>query len=221
MVADLVASRTKADLHVHGAEIVGLTKMSATYPAADWTGKQCEDNLEAASVEFTWTLDTAEKKLYKQCNYRNGVLDAGFDNKLANAGSCDESQGTFKCAATDEDAISAANRKRLYCVEAFFCPADAGACDAANVDVSLSELRCSTGLVYDGSPADVVPALISQTGVRFSWLDTSQEEEGFRIFRSPVDAPAKSTLIADIPTKSAKCAPRASTGPAVDLYRNS
>ncbi|KAJ1451351.1 hypothetical protein M885DRAFT_529968 [Pelagophyceae sp. CCMP2097] len=211
MIEDTIRSRLTVDFYQHGgAGGDALQSMVATYPAADWTGAMCEDKMDGnanGGVDWTWELDTSEKTLYRQCIYRNGFLvdDDAFSKDLADGSAC---KGTpKKCKVRDTDRIGGSeddNRKHLYCVEALFCPRGV-ACDAGAVDPSLIEVRCSTGLVYDGSPADVVPALISSTGVRFAWLDTSLLEHGFRIFRSPVDAKEKTTLIADIPTSSKSC----------------
>mmetsp|Transcript_25125 Transcript_25125/g.84415 ORF Transcript_25125/g.84415 Transcript_25125/m.84415 type:complete len:1058 (+) Transcript_25125:35-3208(+) len=207
MVDHTIAARTSADLHqyVEGAPM-GLVSVEATYPAANWGSAKCEDNFDSG-VNFAWSLQQTEKKLYRQCTYRNGANHEEFTNKVASASDdfCKEGASSKTCTIRDEDGIGVDDRKRLYCVEALFCPLGVDCKIADNVDPSLTEIRCSTGLVYDGAPADVVPALISATGVRFSWLDTSEVEEGFRIFRSPVGAPEKTTLIADIPTTSKHC----------------
>mmetsp|Transcript_25123 Transcript_25123/g.84394 ORF Transcript_25123/g.84394 Transcript_25123/m.84394 type:complete len:1055 (+) Transcript_25123:94-3258(+) len=211
MIEDTIRSRLTVDFYQHGgASGNALQSMAATYPAADWTEGNCTDKMDGnanGGVDWTWELDTSEKTLYRQCIYRNGFLvdNDAFSKDLADGSAC---KGTpKKCEVRDTDRIGGSeddNRKRLYCVEALFCPRGV-ACDAGAVVPSLIEVRCSTGLVYDGSPADVVPALISSTGVRFAWLDTSLFEQGFRIFRSPVDAKEKTTLIADIPTTSKHC----------------
>ena len=62
------------------------------------------------------------------------------------------------------------------------------------------------GDVFDGSPADVVPSLLDEWGVSFSWLDTSLEERGFRVFRSSASDPTDSygTLIADVRSTSTR-----------------
>ncbi|KAJ1446359.1 hypothetical protein M885DRAFT_591847 [Pelagophyceae sp. CCMP2097] len=208
MVSQLRRLRKTADLHQHGGGgRAGLVAVEATYPAADWDENKCTVNKDSG-VNFAWSVNTTEKTLYRQCSYRNGVLHAAFVNQIASASaSICQSDGkqTTTCEIRDEDGIGDTDdRKRLYCLEALFCPLGVP-CDTAHVDETLMETRCSTGLVYDGAPADVVPALVSSIGVRFSWLDTSQTEEGFRIFRSPVDAPTKTTLIADIPIKSDRC----------------
>jgi hypothetical protein len=197
MVADTIASRTSPDLWLRGGPgAVGLTGVSATYPNAE----RCDSTNNG--IALRWNLDVSQKTLFRQCTYRNGLLQAGFTNNIASGCPNDS------CSVQDTDSIASGagdNRKRLYCVEALFCPVGSAKCDAGNIDQALTELRCSTGLAYDGSPADVVPALISATGVRFSFLDTSLEEDGFRIFRSAVDTPGKTTLIADIPTRSVGC----------------
>ncbi|KAJ1451362.1 hypothetical protein M885DRAFT_468528 [Pelagophyceae sp. CCMP2097] len=210
MVQHTMLSRTTVELYQHGgAEGAALSGMAATYPAADWTQPTCvanKDTADTGGVDWTWQLDTSEKTLYRQCIYRNGELVDGesFSKGMADGSACIGSLKK-KCSVHDPDGISGDSRKRLYCAEALFCPRDRKCDEMAAVVNSLTEMRCSTGLLYDGSPADVVPALISSTGVRFAWLDTSTDEQGFQIFRSPVDALAKTTLIADIPTKSKSC----------------
>ncbi|KAJ1452456.1 hypothetical protein M885DRAFT_499110 [Pelagophyceae sp. CCMP2097] len=209
MVRHTIAARTSVDLRQHGGGgQTGLISVKATYPAADWNVAKCRVN-EDSGVNLVWSLSTRSKQLYRQCPYRNGVLHDAFVRTFASGGDCSvvmvNGVTSTECTISDDDGVGVDDRKRLYCVEALFCANGVANCDAEHVDATLSEVRCSTGLVYDGAPADVVPALISATGVRFAWLDTSEDEDGFRIFRSPVGAPEKTTLIADIPTSSVSC----------------
>ena len=193
-----------------------ITQMNATYPASGYSLAQCEDDIDDG-VKFQWTFrETERRQLQQQCAYVNGKLLPSdvFTNEMADAalvedgGICIEEDGLTSCSFHDQDGVDDNNRKRLYCIRQRFC--GAGPCGPENVDEGLTSTRCTTGLAFDGRPADVTPTYSLREGVKFQWLDTSLDEAGFRIFRAAEGTTGALTeglgqLIADIPVTSGKC----------------
>ena len=160
---------------------------------------------------------SSARVLYQQCIYRNGRL-VPTENELTDADTlssvCDYDvrSRTTKCNFHDVEEIQPQNnRKRYYCLRQLFCDPsklDAlGRCSEVDVDNSLTTFSCTTGLAFDGKPADFIPTYEGFSGIKFQFLDTSLEEKGFQVFRTMPDADPgeRGQLIADIPVGSRKC----------------
>lgn len=134
--------------------------------------------------------------------------ETSFTDDMVSATDCTVSGTTTSCDFTDPDDIATNGRKRLYCIYSTFCADGGSTCTSTGTDVTLSRLLCTTGLVYDGSPADVFPSYTTRDGVKFQFLDTSVTESGFRIYRDTFVQTTTSglgQLIADIPFTSQSC----------------
>ena len=134
--------------------------------------------------------------------------DSTFSDSMVSATDCTTSGTTSTCEFDDSDGILTNGRKRFYCIYSSFCADGSSTCTNTATDLSLSRLVCKTGLVYDGSPADVFPTYTANDGVKFEFLDTSVTENGFRIYRDTFIQTSSNSLgqlIADIPFTSQSC----------------
>ncbi len=100
--------------------------------------------------------------------------------------------------------------KHSYCVETKFCPTGTTFCDSALADKTLTVTRCTTGLQYDGTPADVFPRMMGTEGVSITWLDTRYEDtSGYRVYKYDASVPfaedTSARLLQEIPLKKADC----------------
>ena len=94
--------------------------------------------------------------------------------------------------------------KHSYCVETKFCPTGTTFCDSALADKTLTVTRCTTGLPYDGTPADVFPRMMGTEGVSITWLDTRYEDtSGYRVYKRDASVPfaedTSARLLQEIP----------------------
>jgi len=99
------------------------------------------------------------------CAYSNGALRGD----LSNTATLSLSQSGF--VDTDVD-TSNQRYKRIYCISMDY---------TVNASAITTKYECSIGLLYDGTPIDLVPEL-TENGVIFSYLDTSSSESEFDIF---------------------------------------
>lgn len=162
-----------------------LVQMEATYPNSSYSFDRCRCRNESDDgVKLRWTFrdrQGATRQLRQQCAYVNGrrLPSSVFTNEMSDAspieenGICkdDGASNLTTCEFHDTDGVAFNNRKRIYCVRQFFC--GAGSCDQADVLDNFTATRCTTGLAFDGRPADVVPRYSISEGVQFQWLDTS------------------------------------------------
>ena len=77
-------------------------------------------------------------------------------------------------------------------------------------DKTLTVTRCTTGLQYDGTPADVFPRMMGTEGVSITWLDTRYEDtSGYRVYKYDASVPfaedTSARLLQEIPLKKADC----------------
>ena len=214
-----------------------IISMTATYPDTKFTELQCRcfrdptatasqidttflQDCDVASIsdlggiDLEWTYRPPESDdsptttlpLHRQCAYVNGALmdESIFTKSFTDGSACADTTTTGEktCQFHDGEGVGDGSRKRLYCIRQDYCKTS----DCTSV---TTKTRCTTGLAFDGAPADVVPYYRPFEGVKFQFLDTSLDEVGFRIFRTQADANEVDTnygqLIMDVPVKSKDC----------------
>ena len=90
------------------------------------------------------------------------------------------------------------------------CLKEIPVCDEHTADPALTVTRCTTGLEYDGTPADVFPRMLGREGVSISWLDTRYDDtSGYRVYKYDPSMPfaedTSARLLREIPLKKADC----------------
>ena len=176
------------DLKTH---IVGssgsIVAINATYPSSDWSNHKdrCElgDDGHDRGVNVTWQFrkTTNDRTFLKQCGYLNGFLlsDDDFDRDYLRATfnaepkRCYDNGDLTTCVVIDQDPIAPKennNRKRFYCIRQFYCRRGHKCNDDADTDPTLTSTVCTTGLAFDGSPADVTPSYSIREGIFFMLL---------------------------------------------------
>ena len=147
--------------------VTSLHDTDATYPNSTWTEDKCIENINAG-VTLTWSFTTENAALYQQCGYVNGekVPKDKFSDQLVSATDSDRctasddgnGRSVTTCNFDDPDNIAVMNRKRFYCIDTTFCSPGDSLCTSNTTNSSLGRVMCSTGLLYDGRPADVFPS---------------------------------------------------------------
>ena len=149
------------------------------------------------------------------CNFKKENIPSSCPYEIEGQKSGADQEEDGECKNPFKDSVTKCGRKRFFCIVASFCPKG----DTCTVDPKLTVTRCTSGLYYDGTPADITPTLKNigmNSAVEFAWLDTSMNnEKGYRIykhtnggtevsFKNAKDA----VLVADVPFGSKGCGSR-------------
>jgi len=152
-----------------GSGVDIISDMMSTFPQPSWTTQKCKkyDNSwseESTALRTDWTYVGGVNPT-RVCAYSNGALQGD----LTNTATLSLTQSSF----VDSDVDTSNQRyKRIYCISMDY---------AVNAYAVTTKYECSIGLLYDGTPIDLVPEL-TEYGVVFSYLDTSSSESKFEIF---------------------------------------